>query len=97
MDGNMRAVAGKKAQWKEDFYCAVKFSHQKLFRCYTEVTPMTGMPLISAHILDPFQMLQSLRKLDNRMDVDLEDKTSFTTQYQQVLLRYIESEYCAKH
>jgi len=53
----MRALAKKKTQWKEDFFFAVKCAWQKLSKYYTEVTPMTGMLLISAHIRDPFQKL----------------------------------------
>jgi len=57
MDGVLRALAKKKTQWKEDLYFAVKFARQKLSKYYAEVTPMTGMLLISAHILDPFRRL----------------------------------------
>jgi hypothetical protein len=57
MDGVMRALAKKKTQWKEDLYFAVKCAQQKLSKYYSEVTPMTGLLLISAHILDPFLKL----------------------------------------
>jgi len=57
MDGVMRALANKKTQWMEDLFCAVKFARQKLSKYYSEVTPMTGMLLISAHILDSFRKL----------------------------------------
>jgi len=57
MDGVMRALAKKKTQWKEDLFFAVKLARQKLSKYYVEVTPMTGMLLISAHILDPFRKL----------------------------------------
>jgi len=52
---------------------------------------------ISAHILDPFRKLHSFRKWDNRMDTNPEDKTSYTTQYQETFLKYGENEYCAWH
>ena len=31
------------------------------------------------------------------MDINSEDQTSYTTQYQQAFLKYVENEYCAKH
>jgi hypothetical protein len=31
------------------------------------------------------------------MDINLEDKTSYTTQYHEAFLKYVETEYCAKH
>jgi len=64
---------------------------------YAKVTPTMGILLISAHILDPFWKLCSLRKCDNGMDINPEDETSDTTQYQEAFLMYVENEYCAKH
>jgi len=97
MDGVMRALAKKKTQWKEDLFFAVKCVQQKLSTYYTEVTPTTGMLLITAHILDPFRKLRSFRNWDNGMDINPDDETSYTTQYQEALLRYVEIEYCPKH
>jgi len=31
------------------------------------------------------------------MDINPEDETSYTTQYQEAFLKYVENEYCAKH
>jgi hypothetical protein len=31
------------------------------------------------------------------MDINPEDETSYTTQYQEAFLKYLENEYCAKH
>jgi len=31
------------------------------------------------------------------MDINPKDETSYTTQYQEVFLKYVENEYCAKH
>jgi hypothetical protein len=31
------------------------------------------------------------------MDINPEDETSYTTQYQEAFLKYVEHEYCAKH
>jgi hypothetical protein len=84
-----------KTQWKEDLFFAVKLARQKLSKYYAEVTPRTGMILISAHILDPFRKLGSFRKWDNEMYINLEDETSYTTQYQEAFLKYMENEYCA--
>jgi len=63
MDGVMRALAKKKTQWKEDLFFTVKLARQMLSKYYAEVTPTTGMLLISAHILDPFRKLRSFQKV----------------------------------
>jgi hypothetical protein len=97
MDGVMRDLAKKKTQWKDDLFFTVKLASQKLSKCYAEVTPTPGMLLISAHILDPFGKLRSSRKWDKGLDIHPEDETSFTTQYQEAFLKYVENEYCAKH
>jgi len=97
MDGVMRALPKKKTPWKEDIFFAVKFAEQKLSKYYTEVTPTTGMLCILAHILDPFWKLRLFRKWDKGMNINPEDKTSYTTQYQAAFLKYVGNEYCAKH
>ena len=58
---------------------------------------MMGMLLISAHILDPFKKLRWFRKWDEGMDINPEDETSYTIQYREAFLKYVENEYCAKH
>jgi len=78
-------------------FLPVKLARQKLSKYYPEVTPMTVMLLISAHILDPFRKLGSFRKCDKGMDIDLEDATSYTTQYQEAFLKHVENEYCARN
>jgi hypothetical protein len=75
----------------------VKLARQKLSKYYAEVTPMMGMLLISAQILDPFRKLRPFRKWDKGIYINPEDETSYTTQYQQDFLKYVENEYCAKH
>jgi len=95
-DGVMRALAKEKTPWKENLFFAVKFARQKLSKYYTEVTPTTDMLLISAHILDPLRKLRSCRKWNKGMDINPEDETSYTTQYQEAFLTYVENEYCAK-
>jgi len=97
MAGVMRALAKKKTPWKEDLFFAVKFAWQKLYKYYAEVNPSTGMLLIAAQILDPFRKLQLFRKWDTGMDINPEDETSYTTQYKEAFLKYVENEYCAKH
>ena len=57
MDSLMRALAKKKTPRTEDLFFAVKLARQKLSKYYAEVTPTTGMLLISAHILDTFRKL----------------------------------------
>jgi hypothetical protein len=97
MDGVMQACAKKKNPWKEDLFFAVKLARQKLSKYYAEVTPTTGMNLISAHILDPFRKLRWFRKWDKGMNINPEDETPYTTQYQEAFLKYVENEYSAKH
>jgi len=58
MHGVMRALANKNTQWKEDLFFAVKLARQKHSKYYAELTPTTGMLLISAHILNPLRQLQ---------------------------------------
>jgi len=96
MDGVMRALAKKKAPCNEDWFCCVKLARQKLYKYYAEVTPTTGMLLISAHNLDPFRKLRSFRKGVKGMDINPQDKISYTTQYQEAFLKNIANEYCAK-
>jgi len=97
MDGVMPASARQKTPWKEDLFFAGKLARQKLSKYYAEVTASTGMILMSAHVLDPFRKLRSFRKWDEGMDINPEDETSYTTQYQEAFLKYVENEYCAKH
>jgi len=52
---------------------------------------------ISAHILHPFWGFRLFRKWDKGMDINPEDQTSCTTQYQKTFLKYVENEYSAKH
>jgi len=80
MDSVIRALAKKKTQWKEDMFFTVKLARQKISKYYAEVTPTTGMLLISAQILDPFRKLRLCRKCDKGMDINPEDETSYTTQ-----------------
>jgi len=97
IDCVMWALAKQKTQWKEDIYFAVKFARQKLSTYYVQVTPATGMPLISPHILVPFRKLQSFTKCDKEMEINPEDETLYTTQYRYGFLKYVENECCAKH
>jgi hypothetical protein len=97
MDGVMQALAKKKTQWTEDLFFTVKLARSKLSKYYTEVPPLTAMHLYSAHILNPFQKLQSFSTWDERMDINPEEATSCTTHYKEAFLKYGENEYCAKH
>jgi hypothetical protein len=60
-DGIMRALPTRNIQWKEDLYNAMMVGQQKLSKYFADVTPTSGMRLISAHILDPFPQLKSFR------------------------------------
>jgi len=97
MDSMIRDLAKKKTPWENDFFFPVKLAQQKLCKYYVDVTSTMGIFLISTHILDSFRKLRWFRKLDKRMDNDPEDETSYTTQYHQAFLKYVENEYCAKH
>jgi len=61
------------------------------------VTPTTSVLLFSRHFLDPFWKLRSLRKENKGIDINTQDETFYTTQYQKVFLKYAENEYSAKH
>jgi len=97
MDRVMWALAKMKTPWKEVWFFTVKLAWQKLSKYYSEGTPTTGMRVIAAHILDSSRMLRSFRKWDKGMDINTEDETSYTTQYQEASLKYVEGGYCAKH
>jgi len=96
VDGIMWALAKKKTQWKEDFFSAVKLAQLEVSKYHAEVTQTSVMLLSSAHILDPLQKLRSFQKWDKAMDINPEDETSYTTQYKEAFLKYVENEYCAK-
>jgi len=97
MDGVMWAFAKKKTQLKEDLFFTVKLARQKHSKYYAEVTSTTGMLLIPSHILNLFRMLRSFRQWGRGMDINAEDEISYTTQYQEAFLKYVENEFCAKH
>jgi len=97
VDGVMWALANTKIQWKEDLFFALKLARQTLSKYYAEGTPTTGMLLVTAHILDLFRKLRLSRKWEKGMDIKPEDKTSYTTQIQEFILKYVEDESCAKH
>jgi len=63
----------------EDMYFAAKLAWQKLFKFQPKVNSMTGMHLTSAHILDAFRKLRSLRMWHNAMNSNPEDETSYIT------------------
>jgi len=96
MDAILQTSAKKKTKWMEDLYFAVKFADQKLSKYYTEVTPTTGLLVISADIPDPFRKLRSFRKWVKGMDTTPEDETFYTAQYQESYMQYVENKYRAK-
>ena len=97
MDGVMRALAKKQTPWMEDLFFPVKLARQKLSKYPAEVTRTTGMLLISVHILDLFRELGLFRRWNKGMDINPADETSYTTQYQEAFMKYVENEYCARH
>jgi len=96
-DGVMWTLATKKTQWKNNLYFAVKLARQMLPNYYANVTPRTAMVLISAQNLVPFRNLRSFRKWDKGMDINPEVETSYTPQYKEAFLKYVEMAFCAKH
>jgi len=61
------------------------------------MTPTMGILHMLAHNLDPVQMFRSFRKWEMAMDINPQDATSYTTQYQEALQKDVEYESCAKH
>jgi len=96
MEGALRALANKKTQWKEHFCFTGKLVQQKLMKYYTEVTPMTAMHFISAHILNPFRKLPPFRMWHKAIDVNPNDEIFYTTRYQDAILKHMENDYCTK-
>jgi len=97
MDGVMRHLAKQMFRWKEDLFFAVKLVRQMVPKALTQVTPSTGMVTMTGHILDPFRTLWSFGKLEKGMVINPEDETSYTMQYQDAFLKYVENEYYANH
>jgi hypothetical protein len=97
MHGMMRTLAQHNSQWNEDLFFAVKLARQKLSKYYLEVTPKTYMVRIYPQILNPFLKLRSCTMWDKGMDINPEDETSYSTQYPEAILKYVQNEYCAKH
>jgi len=91
MDGIMQALAKKKMQLKQCLYITVKVARQKVSKYYAEVTPMTGLHLIAAYTVHPFRNVWSSRNWDAAIDINPEDEPSYTTQYQEVCLKYLEN------
>jgi hypothetical protein len=58
--GVMPGLAKKNTQWRDDLFFPVKFARQNLSKYYADLTPMTGMLVISAHIINPFRKLRSV-------------------------------------
>jgi len=58
---------------------------------------MTRILLISALILDPFQKMQLFKICHKGIDIDLENKSFYTTQYQKVFLKYVGNKHWAKN
>ena len=81
----------------EDLFFAVKVNRQRLSKYYAEMTPTTGMLLISAHIVDSFRKLRSFRKWDKGMDINPDDEISYTAQNQDAFLMEVENVNSAKH
>jgi hypothetical protein len=75
----------------------MKYTWQKLSKQYAKVTPTNGKLLILARILESFWTLQSCWEWENRIVINSEDETSYMTQYQKAVLRYVENENNSNH
>jgi hypothetical protein len=89
IDGFMRDLAKKKTQWNEDLFFALQIAPQKMSKYYAEVTPTIDMLHMPAQILHSFHKLQSFRIWDKGLDINFEDETSYTTQFQETFLKYV--------
>jgi hypothetical protein len=96
MDGMIRALAKKRTLEGRLVLCC-EYVRQKMTKYYTEVTPTTGMLLVSGHILNPSWKLRSFRTWDKGMDIYPDDNISYTTQYEEAFLKNVENEYWAKY
>jgi len=96
MDGIMRAFDTKKTPLTQHLYFAVNLAQQMMSKWYAKITSTTVLNLIPAHISDRFRKLWSFKNWDTGMDINPEDQTSYTTQYQESFLKYVENEYCPK-
>jgi hypothetical protein len=94
MDGVMQPLAKKKPQWMQDLFFTVKLAQQKLSKYYGELTP-TGMIVISTHMLHCFCKFRLTREQEKGMNVNSDDKTSYSTQYPEAFLKYVENKNCA--
>ena len=95
-DGIMQPLPKKNTLLKEDFYFAMKCARQKLPKYHAEVSPVPGTRFISAQILEHFRKLRSFWEWGKGMHINPEDETSYTTQYQEACLKYVQNKYCAK-
>jgi hypothetical protein len=86
----------QKTGWKDDLFLQVEIVWQKLSTSYMDITHMTYMLPLSAHILESFRKLQWISKWENGNNVNPEDKTTYTTPYQKGFLQHVEKEYCTK-
>jgi hypothetical protein len=96
MDIIMWALGMKKTPRMCDLFVEVKLARQKLSKILRWVTPMMGMLLNSAHIIDPFNNFREFRMWDQWMHIIPADKIFYSTQYQEGILNYVENESWSK-
>ena len=96
-DNIIRAVGKKRTRWKEDLFFTMTLGRQKLSKYSPTGTPSTGMQLGSAHIVNLFWMLRLFRKGDNGIENNPHDETFRTIYYQEVFVKSVQIEFCAKH
>jgi len=83
--------------WMEDLDFTVTVACQTLSKYYPDVTWTTSELLTSQSILNPVRKLRSFRKWEKGMDINPEDETSYTAQYQEAILKNLANDRSATH
>jgi len=94
--GVIQAFTEQKTKWKEDLSVAVKLGGPNLSKYYTDLTSMPGMLHISVHSFNSFQKLWLFWMWHRGIVINTEAETSYSTQYQQAFVKYLENKECVK-
>jgi len=88
MDGVMLALPNKETPRNKNMYFSVWLARHELSKYSADVPPTTGMLCISAHMIHWFHKLGSYRNWDERIDINPEEETLYTTISQQAFPKY---------
>ena len=98
MDGVMRALAKEKTQWKEGrLVLSGEVSSTEDVKILSLIDSNDGHASDIRTQPRSFPEVAIVQKVWKGMDINPKDETSYTTQYQEAFLKYVENEYCAKH